>query len=81
LPVAAYGSEYNEFVEASGGGMPYTWSISSGSLPAGMHLDAESGQISGAPKFTAIYIFTVRVVAADSSVDTQQLSISATGGP
>jgi hypothetical protein len=79
LPSATYGSEYYDFVEASGGGMPFTWNISSGAMPDGMHLDAESGQISGAPMFTGNYTFTVRVVAADSSVDTQQLVISATG--
>jgi hypothetical protein len=78
LPAAVHGTEYQEFVEASGGGMPYTWSISAGTLPPGLQLDPESGQISGSPKFPAIYIFTVRVVAADSSVDTQQLSITTT---
>ena len=44
---------------ATGGTTPYTWSVSAGSLPAGLTLTAETGVISGTPTTAATSTFTV----------------------
>src|SRR5581483_8704099 len=51
---------------AAGGAAPYTWSISSGSLPPGLMLNSLTGLISGQPTVAGTYPFTIRVV--DSTV-------------
>ena len=47
LPSGTNGTAYSQALQASGGTPGYTWSITSGSLPAGMTLT--SGVISGTP--------------------------------
>ena len=47
LPASDPGSEYIGVLAASGGVAPYTWGLASGSLPAGLRLDAERGEIVG----------------------------------
>ena len=41
LPVATQGTAYSTTLQASGGTLPYVWSVSSGVLPAGR--DANTG--------------------------------------
>jgi hypothetical protein len=53
------GVYYSYELDASGGVTPYTWSLSSGSLPAGLTLDPNSGQIYGQPRAYGHYSFTV----------------------
>jgi hypothetical protein len=60
----------------SGGEGPYTWTITSGSLPAGLGFDASSGTIAGQPE--AQGTFTIRVTVRDSSSPPAQGSASAT---
>jgi hypothetical protein len=61
LPAAAVGVSYNAQLQASGGAGTYAWSVSSGSLPAGLHLDAHTGVISGTPTAMTNASFTVAV--------------------
>jgi lysophospholipase L1-like esterase len=70
LPAATQGTAYTATVAASGGTTPYTWSVSSGSLPAGLTLDPSSGTISGTPTGSGTASFTVEVT--DSSTPTPQ---------
>ena len=66
LPDGAVGIGYSQQVSASGGGGgPYSWSITSGSLPPGLSLDTSSGTISGTPSSADTYYFTVQ--ASDST--------------
>ncbi len=48
LPDGQVGSSYSATLSATGGAAPYTWTLTGGTLPAGLHLDA-SGAISGVP--------------------------------
>ena len=49
LPSGTVGQSYSAMLVPSGGTAPYTWSVVSGALPAGLVLDASSGRISGTP--------------------------------
>jgi kumamolisin len=49
LPNGQIGSPYSAVLMAVGGTTPYTWALTSGTLPAGLTLNAQTGQISGTP--------------------------------
>jgi hypothetical protein len=53
--------KYSATLSASGGNPPYKWSVSSGRLPAGLRL-RPTGMISGRPKVSGTFAFTVKVV-------------------
>ena len=75
LPAGKAGTSYSATLAATAGTTPYTWSISSGSLPAGLSLNASTGAITGAPTAAGTTNFTVQVTDADSITATQPLSI------
>ncbi len=64
LPAGTVGMAYSQNVTASGGSGSYTYSVSSGSLPAGLVLNASTGAITGAPSSPATNNFTI--TATDS---------------
>ncbi len=83
LSGATIGAAYNQTVVATGGTAPYSFSLSAGTLPAGLAMNAATGAITGPATATATnQTFTVRV--ADGSVpqltDTQVLTIVIMGG-
>src|SRR5439155_4506790 len=49
LPAGTQNVAYNQTVTASGGTAPYTYSLSAGSLPAGLTLNASTGAITCTP--------------------------------
>jgi hypothetical protein len=55
------GTAYSSQLKASGGTPAYTWSITSGKLPAGLTLAATTGMISGTPSATGTTSFTATV--------------------
>lgn len=65
LPDGTTGIAYSQAASASGGQSPYTYSISAGTLPAGLGINPTTGAISGTPTATGVSNFTVR--AQDSS--------------
>lgn len=65
LPDAIKDSPYSFLLLASGGVPSYQWSVSSGSLPAGLTL-SDAGLISGTPSGSGSFNFTVQV--QDSSL-------------
>ena len=74
LPNGLVGSDYPlQIISANGGLVPYTYSISSGSLPAG--LSFSNGQISGLPTTQGTYPFTVTVTDSANSTASVSLSI------
>lgn len=78
LATATEGKSYTERITVSGGTSPYTWSITSGSLPTGLILGATTGYISGTPaRGTAgTYSFIVSVTDSSSPPLTGQESFS-----
>jgi len=73
------GTAYSQTISATGGLMPYKWSVSSGSLPAGLSLNASSGTITGTPTTTGTSTFTVQVTDANGTVATTSLTITLIG--
>src|SRR5262245_2360267 len=47
LPSAQTGAVYTALIAVTGGTAPYSWSITAGSLPAGLTLNTSNGVISG----------------------------------
>lgn len=80
LPNGATGTAYSTTLVASGGIAPYTWTIASGSLPAGLALDP-GGVISGTPTAAVAASFTVRVTDSQGSpaTATRALTLTTTG--
>ena len=71
LPGATLSSAYSTTVTATGGVLPYTWNLATGSaLPAGLTLTSASpsATISGTPTATGTFQFTVKVT--DSAIPT-----------
>jgi len=69
LAAAQSGSSYNATLSASGGTPNYSWSVTSGSLPAGLSLSS-AGVISGTPTASGTASFTVTVSDSGSPVQT-----------
>ncbi len=83
LPDGTVGVAYNATVSATGGTPGYSWSIVSGSLPAGMTMAASSGQISGTPSAAAAYSFTLQVTDSGSPAQaaTHSYSVNVAANP
>jgi phospholipase C len=66
LPSGTQLSSYYASLSATGGVTPYSWLITSGTLPAGLSLAASTGGISGTPTSTGTSTFTVQVTDSES---------------
>jgi hypothetical protein len=81
LPSGAVGTAYSASVAAAGGLTPYTWSVTAGSLPAGLSLNSSSGVISGTPTDAGAPSFTVQVTDGQSPADVATAAFSITVAP
>ncbi len=75
------GSPYSEVFAATGGTTPYTWSISAGTPPPGVAMNA-NGDFSGMPTASGTFAFTVAVTDAKNQTATSGFSVTvaANGG-
>jgi hypothetical protein len=71
LPNGMVSAPYSGTLAAAGGTKPYTWSISSGTLPEGLTL-ASTGQISGTPTKAGTSSFTAQLDDSNSPSQTAQ---------
>ncbi|MBK5290484.1 MAG: putative Ig domain-containing protein [Acidobacteriia bacterium] len=61
LPSVSIGSPYAQLMSATGGTPPYVWSLSSGSLPAGLAINA-NGSITGTTLTEGAFNFTLQAL-------------------
>ena len=83
LPNGTVQVPYSATLQATGGTLPYTWSVPSGQLPAGLTLSA-AGAISGTPTTAGLATFTVQVADSLGNKSSAGFSIniiSASQGP
>jgi hypothetical protein len=74
LSAMVVGVPFTESVSASGGTAPYTYTVTAGTLPAGLTLNPSSGLISGTPTTSGAYSFTITATDAFSSTGSQPYS-------
>lgn len=75
LPSAYVGQQYLANLHASSGQTPYTFSIVSGGLPAGLSLDAASGSITGTAMTITTSSFSAKVVDSTGATATASYTL------
>jgi hypothetical protein len=75
LPAGPLNVPYSVQLSASGGTVPYTWTITSGTLPTGLSLSA-SGAISGTPTVAGTSTFTARVADTSGHFNSKPFAIT-----
>jgi hypothetical protein len=78
LPNGNVGTAYNAPVTATGGTSPYTWTVSSGALPAGLALSS-GGVISGTPTAAGTSTFTLTVTDSSGGTSSLTYAVSVAG--
>ena len=71
LPTGQVNVLYSAVVSASGGAAPYSWQLTAGTLPAGLTLNSQTGQIAGTPS-RAVAGTLLTLAVTDSSAPTPQ---------
>lgn len=64
LDEGTVGDAYVETLSTNNGTSPMSWSVTSGSLPDGVNLNTETGELSGTPSRAESFTFTVAVTDA-----------------
>jgi hypothetical protein len=80
LPYAIVGVPYSGSLSATGGTPPYTWAVTTGSLPAGVTLSS-AGVFGGVPSAAGTSNFTVTVTGTAGATGTQALSLAVKTNP
>ncbi len=65
---------------ASGGVSPYTWSITTGTLPTGLTLNTTTGTIAGMPAAAGSFSFTINATDSDTPPQTATQNVTLTIG-
>ncbi len=81
LPAATVGHPYSARLTALGGSGQADWAVTTGSLPAGLSLDAATGVISGTPTSAAHSLFIVTDTDAGPPAQTVNDALSLTVAP
>jgi large repetitive protein len=80
-PNGQVGVAYSTTFAVTGGSLPLTWSISAGSAPPGLSLNASTGVLSGTPSATGTSSFSVGVTDANNQTATKAVTIVISAGP
>ncbi|WP_326556718.1 DUF7927 domain-containing protein [Micromonospora sp. NBC_01796] len=74
-PTGEVGVAYSVPLTVTAGTAPYVWSVSAGSLPPGVTLNASTGLLSGTPTAAGSFPFTVQVTDASNQSATQAFTV------
>lgn len=72
---------YTATIAVAGGTQPYEWNVTNGTLPTGLSLNNQTGQITGAPIEAGTFNFTVEVTDHDESVDAREYTMQVNPRP
>lgn len=61
MQLGVVGKAFDHTVTLTGGAPPYTFTVSSGSVPPGLQLNASTGEITGTPQSAGLSQFTVSI--------------------
>jgi len=77
-PNGITGHDYSVSFTATGGTSPYQFTISAGTLPAGLNLGLQNGVLNGVPtaSVSTVYTFTVRARDAVSATGTRSYTVT-----
>jgi hypothetical protein len=80
LPAATENESYAATFAATGGTPPYSWTVSSGSLPSGLSL-ATNGALTGTPTVSGAFTFTIEVTDSVGGTATQPFALNIGAAP
>jgi hypothetical protein len=81
VPPATVGVAYASGISATGGQLPYQWSIASGSLPQGIQFDSTTGALNGTANQQGQFSFSAKVTDAASHSATQSYILTVSSQP
>ena len=81
LAQGTVGVAYSNTLVAAGGNQPYSWAVTSGSLPAGLQLNVSTGVISGTPTTAGNYTFTIKVTDNANINTLKEFTLAVVGSP
>ena len=67
---------YSASLQATGGTVPYTWSVLSGQLPTSLSLSSSTGAISGIPTVAGSFSFTIQVKDSAGAITSAVFSLN-----
>lgn len=76
LPNGTQSVAYDETITASGGVAPYTYAVTTGSLPSGLSLNSSTGEITGSPSTTGFSNFTITATDSNNATGSRAYSIT-----
>jgi hypothetical protein len=78
LPATTLNAAYNQSITAAGGTAPYSFNVSSGALPPGLTLDANTGALTGTPTAGGSFTFTIKTTGQGGCFGTRNYVIAVT---
>ncbi len=75
-PTAAAGASFSLTFSVVGGVAPFTWSVSSGTLPPGLTLSTTTGVLSGTPAGSGNYPFTIKATDYNNNTATKPITLT-----
>jgi hypothetical protein len=81
LPAATVSANYSQTLQATGGAVPYVWTLIGGSLPAGLSLNSATGGITGTPTASGPASFTIRITDANQATTSAPFTLTVNPAP